>query len=94
MRFILIRKKIFYEVSFDPHRSSMIVLNSLVITHLTSIAMIVSCVSLIADANECSAEKNPCDTKTSQCFDLKGGFKCLCKHGYKQVPNTNLCERK
>lgn len=64
-----------------------------VITMAAVAMVLVSFSSLIVDANEC-AEENPCDTNTSECFDVRGGFKCLCKHGYKAVPNTHLCERK
>ena len=50
--------------------------------------------SHILDADDCGVGKNPCDPETSECYDLKGAYRCICKHGYKQIPNTQKCERK
>lgn len=44
------------------------------------------------DADECTEGENPCDPETSECYDLRGSYLCICKHGYKQIPQTQKCE--
>uniref|UniRef100_A0A8D2DZ61 Adhesion G protein-coupled receptor E5 n=1 Tax=Sciurus vulgaris TaxID=55149 RepID=A0A8D2DZ61_SCIVU len=49
------------------------------------------------DVNECAPGPNPCH-KSTHCLNFMGGYRCLCRPGWKPVPgspngpNTTVCE--
>lgn len=46
------------------------------------------------DVDECETNDNRCDPENQNCVNKKGGYYCVCKHGFIWNNTENACSKK